>query len=286
LGLYGGVLVWSIVLFKTKLFDWTVFNVQPNWRLIVGNQVVYNELPDDDNDRTKMFEMQSLREIGSGLHGHWPTEVVFDSVDLRKEVVLVSDGGSLQCYTQDEIPLEITWQTILTPLSGYLINLSRQGEDAAIKYFRGRFETYITNWVKTKPEKIVFDCLANLEEEFKNLFGGPLNVDDTEMEYGLFTGTPQITRVKRSKRFQDAAEGRRISEIVGGSVLELTKHFGDKKPDPNLVMMASAAASQVPIEGVFLIPDIGKAGKGAQGLFAAAAAMNKKTSNQPKKDQQ
>lgn len=273
LGLVVGLIIWTVVLYKTPVFDWTFINVQKNWSVIVANQIVYDKLPDDKNARTKAFPLTSVREVGSGIRGKKPNEVVIESINLLGELVTgtVEGGEKLQCYTRDNIPLLIGWQAVLTPLQGYLVNLARKGEDASKAFFRGEFEQFIISWIKTRDEDNVFSSLENLKKEFTDsIFGGSDVVDPREEEYGIFTNTPQIISVVRDPRFQKAAEGVEIMKKVTLGIGLLNKEFSTgQKPDANVVLATASAAAGIEIPGLLIIPGLG--GDGAKEALAHAA---------------
>lgn len=275
-GGFLGVAIWGTVVFKTPVFDWSFFNVSPNWVLIVGNQLQYDSIPDDENQRTKMFRMASLREVGSGLRGKKPWEVVYQSVDLQSELVL-GKNQPVQCVTSDDIPLQIEWQCLLTPLRGYTVNMVRKGEEASIAFFQGEFTQFIIKWVKDRTEAQVFASLDNLKKEFEKVFDGPDKVHKAEKENGLFTNTPQIIRVQRDKRYQDAAVGGKIAEHVAGAVRTINDAFGDptNRPDANMVLAAATATTGNEMGNVLIIPGLSGSAKDAAAVAAAISKKNK-----------
>jgi hypothetical protein len=280
-----GIVIWSLILFKTSVFDWFFINVEPNWSVILGNQTKYDILQQKPiskggkDPRVGMFKLKSLREVGSGIRGKYPWEVKFESVDLRGEIVIGNSesGSPLKCYTSDNIELNITWQVILTPLRGCLTNLVRKGEVATQAYFKGKFEQEIISWVKKNTEDKIFSSIDNLKKEFIKVFGGPDTISDKEEEYGVFTNTPQIINVNRSSGYQKAAEGVQVA-IRMGDVIDRMKAALDQA-DHNMILAAAAATVGTEINGMLLIPGLKDAQVAGHLMSAAGNAGLKNSGN-------
>ncbi|MCX6719395.1 MAG: hypothetical protein NTZ38_03420 [Candidatus Taylorbacteria bacterium] len=275
-----GILIWSAILFKTKVFDYCFYNVQPNWSIISGNQLKYDEIPPDVDKRTLMFNLASIREVGPGIRGKLPWEVPFESIDHQSEIV-IGKNEPLQCYTKDNIALQIEWQCILTPLRGCLVNMARKSEDASVAFFRGQFEQFIIGWVKKRDEKDIFAALDDLKTAFINVFDGPKKAHEKEIEYATFTNTPQITSVNRSARYQSAAEGEAIGLRMAGVAKGIIDSFpADKKPDANIILATAAATVGTEVKGTLIIPGISG---GESGTLMAAIAKLTEQLNSVKK---
>lgn len=273
-GIPLGIIIWVAVLFKTPVFEWSFWNVRPNHVLIVGNQTQWDKIP-DGHDRTKMFELASMREVGPGVRGKKWTEVAYTGVDLTKEVVIGNGGETgkppLRCYTSDNIPLDIHWQVVLTPLRGSCINLVRNGEEAVIRFFQGRFEQFLISWVKTQDEKGVFAAVDDENSPFAKLLGGPDIVHKDEYENGAFTNRPQIRRATRDPSFDLAAQAVRMSTDMRTAMETINGGFGDKKPDPNVVLATTAALMGKSIPGLVLVPGLGDTDTKGAGAFLGIA---------------
>ena len=286
IGFLVGIIVWSAILLKTPVFDWFIINVEQNWAIVLGNQLIKNVVsgapinPNDSDPRTQMLSQKSLRVIWPGINFKLPWEIQFDSVDLKSEVVI---GNTLTCYTEDNIELLVTWQVILTPLRDeHLANLVRKGQDAAKAYFTGAFEQEITRWVKTKQEAAVFTALNDLKNQFSQLFGGPNTVSKIEESYGLFTNEPQIIKLTRAENYQKAAQ----AAAVGAKTLDLIQKLRLASPDAdaNMILAMAAATTGIPIEGLLLIPGVNAdTGKiiAAAGQVGVQVNANKKGKNKP-----
>ncbi len=271
-GSLSGIVIWSAILIKTPVFDWFVINVEQNWAIVLGNQLIRNEVssasnnPNTPDPRTQMLPQKSLRVVWPGINLKLPWEIQFDSVDLRSEAVI---GNTLKCYTEDNIELLVTWQVILTPLRDeHLANLVRKGQDAAKAFFTGTFEQEITRWVKTKKEAAVFAALNDLKSHFSQIFGGPNVVSKIEENYGLFTNEPQIVSLNRGENYQKAAQ----ATAVGAIILDLIQKLRQASPqaDANMILAAAAATTGIPIDGLLLIPGINNA---AGPIIAAAGQV-------------
>ena len=276
-GIPLGIIVWALVLFKTPMFEWSYFNVKPNWALIVGDQLVYDKIPDKPQDdsqpdpRVGMYNLDSMREIGPGLRGRKPGEVVYESINLQAEILI---SKTIRGYTKDNIPLDIDYQFVMTPLRGRLINLARKGEKTSKAFFEGKSDQHIINWLRENTEDGVFKCLADLKETFKNVNGGPNRIDEDEEEYGWFTNTPQITRVKRSAEYEKAAEGFMVGQKAGDVIEEINKSYdGHEKPDPNMVLAAATRMIGQDLKGVLLIPGLNRGGKNSAAVMATAQKL-------------
>lgn len=264
-GLATGVVIWAKVLFKTKLFDYFFINVKENYEIILGNQLRYDKIPDDPAHRLKLesFPRRSLRPVGQGVRGKFPWELPVTAVNLQSEIVMSTqkDGRPVTCYTQDNVQLEIHYQINLTPLVGYTVNLARKNEEAVKAYFRGRFEMELTAKIRTMSEKDVFAKLPDLKSWFTGLYGGSMRVDKEEKEWGVFTNEPMLISIKRNDRYQQVAEGQLVAQKIQDMVSTINAGYGsERKPDPNLVLMAAARATGNEVSGVLLIPDIGAPG--------------------------
>jgi len=289
IGIPLGVLIWTLVLFMTPLFDWTFFNTKPNWAIIVGNQLVWDEVPEDPNHRIhyEEFPLNSMREVGPGIRGKLPQEVIYEPINLQSELVIGNKGQKdrlLQCYTSEDIPLLIEWQVILTPLRGYLVNMVRKGDEASAAFFQGEFEQAIIQWVKIHTEEEVFKSLDHLKDVFQKVFGGSKSVDPREEEYGIFTNTPQIISVNRTKRYADAAEGVKMGAKVATIAGEINGKFGDQKPDPNMVLATASALAGIEVDGLVLIPGLSGNTPAVAALLAARKGgqiTNKKKGGTP-----
>lgn len=275
LGIPLGIIIWTLILFKTPVFDWCFVNILPNWSIIVGKQTEYDEIPENPVERTRIISLASMREVGPGFRGKFPWEVRYESINLQSEVIIGNNNSNsqpLKCYTLDDIELGILWQVILTPLRGYLVNFVGKDEDAAIAFFRGAFEQAIIKWVKGKNEREVFSALNDLKDEFRAVFSGEDKVDPKEEKWGLFTNDPQIISVNRSARYQSAAEGTKIGEKLSKVIELINAQYPnpDTKPDQNMVLAVASAVVGNDVKGLLLIPGIGKDGGG---LMAAAAKL-------------
>jgi hypothetical protein len=272
--------IWALVLYNTPVFNWCFVIVKPNWAIILGNQAVYDSIEDDPNERIKMSDLRSLREVGPGIRGKLPWEVPFESVDLRSEVIIGNVDRLFECYTIDQIGLEITWQMVLTPMRGCLTNLVRKNEDAVRAYFTGAFEQALMGWVRKKTEKEVFELLHGLKGEIENLFGGQETVTDEEMDYGISTNTPQITRITRSKKYQQAAEGTAVAEHMGKIINSLKKELTEA--DPNVILAAAAAITGNKVSGILLMPGVTGGAKETGATIGAAMSTGKKATEKQK----
>ena len=274
------IIVWALVLYKTPVFEWCFIIVKPNWSVILGNQTTYDVIDPDRNKRIEMNNLKSLREVGPGIRGKLPWETAFESIDLRSEIIIGNSDSNkpLECYTEDGIQLDITWQVVLTPLRGYLTNLVRKNEDAVKAYFSGQFEQAILGWVRKNKEETVFALLKNLEEEFKNVFGGPNVVSDTEADYGIFTNTPQIIRVTRSKRYQQAAEAVMVSSNMATIIGQLKDELGDGI-DKNMLLATVAGLTGNEVKGLLLIPGVSGDAKAIAAVAAAVTNSGTKTTS-------
>lgn len=285
LSLLIGIVVWSLILFKTPVFDMFFINVRPNFAVILGNQMLYDIIPGrpttsnpaGPDPRTLMFDLKSLREVGSGMRGKFPWEVPFESVDLRVEIVIGTKekGKPLICYTLDNIELTIEWQVTLTPLRGNCANLVRRGEAAMQAFFTGTFEQFTINWVKSKNESQIFSALTDLRSDFEKVFGGPDVVNSDEEDYGVYTNTPQIVSVNRSASYQKAAEAVQVGQRLGEVVREIST--GLPNADPNMILAAATAIIGNDITGLLLIPGLSGDPKALTAILAAAANLGMKT---------
>jgi hypothetical protein len=287
-----GTLVWSLVLFKTPVFGWFFINVKANWAVILGNQTIYdqipkgllsgsNQAPNAVDPRTKMYNLKSLREIGPGLRGKFPWEIPFESIDLRSEIVIGNDKTPLKCYTEDNIERTVTWQAILTPLRGHLVNLVRKGEDASQSYFKGRFETKIREWMRKRQDKDVDTGSTDLKDEFSNTFGGENQISQTEEDYGMFTNTPQILTINRSDSYQKAAEAVMVAEKVQEMLKKLKVQL--PKADQNMLLAAATAIVGNDINGLLLIPGLSRDPKILAALTSSVGSVGAKASTKNSK---
>lgn len=297
-----GTLIWSLILFKTPVFGWFFINVKANWAVILGNQTVYDLIPkglsgsnqtnSEVDPRTKMYNLKSLREVGPGLRGKFPWEIPFESVDLRSEIVIGSEGIPLKCYTKDELERTVTWQVVLTPLRGHLVNLVRKGEDASRAYFKGKFETKIREWMRRKDDNQIDkastdpkdDLKDDLKKEFSKTFGGENQIDPTEEDYGMFTNTPQILTIERSVNYQKAAEAVKIAEKIQGMIVELKKQI--PLADQNMILAAATAIVGNDINGLLLIPGFNGDPKTLAAMTNSAGVVGAKASNKNNKGKQ
>ncbi|MDB5239290.1 MAG: hypothetical protein JWO00_625 [Candidatus Parcubacteria bacterium] len=283
LGLGFGIIIWTSILFKTKVFDYFFINVKQNWVVVLGNQLVKDDIPNDPDERIKMFERGALREVGQGIRGKWPWEVPVESVNLRSEVIIgpAKDKNLLVCVTKDEVQLSINWQVVMTPLVGFAVNLIRRNQAAIEAYFKGIFDQKIIAWIKLHKEEEVFNQLNDLKKMFEDTLGGGSVASIEEMDWGTFTNDPQLINVNRNERFQKAAEGTQVGIKMAGEVARINKLFekSNNKPDPDMVLATAASLVGNNIEGLFLIPGAGK------GLAGVASQMGAKLPDKKQKDQ-
>jgi hypothetical protein len=223
-----------------------------------------------------MYELASLREVGPGYNGKFPWEMQFESVNLRSEIVIGNPADKpLICYTEDNITLQIVWQVVLTPLRGFCANLVRKGEEATRAFFQGEFEQAIINFVKKHKERDIAGLLPNLKEEFKKVFGGPDQISDTEEDYGVFTNTPQIVSVTRSTNYQKAAEAEQVAARMENVIAALRANLG-RDADSNMILAAAAAIAGYSMEGILVIPGLGKDPKALAAIATVAGTFGVK----------
>ncbi len=281
------LLAWSYVVLKTPVFDWFFINVEANWVVILANHLKRDKqvsaptslAPGEKDPRTQMRTLKSLREVpGPGFYGKLPWERQFDSVDLRKNVVIGStEDKPLTCYTEENVEIQVVWQAIITPLPGFCANLVRRGADAIEAFIKGEFDQAIINWVKSTSETAVFNKLSDLRDVFENEFDGPDRISKREEDNGVFTNTPQITSVRRSAAFQKAAEAKQVGDKVAEVIKALKLSLGDDA-DPNMILAAASAITGNDINGLVLIPGIGNNPQAIAAATAIADAFgNKKT---------
>ncbi len=285
-GVIVGIIAWSLILFKTPVWDWCFINTKANWVVIMANQTTYDVVPSKLADRTDVesFPLRSMREVGPGIRGKLPWEVRSAELNLESEIVIgnKSSGSPLKCVTGNEIEVFVVWQVILTPLRGYLVNFIRQDETAVKAYFSGQFEQAILTWVKGQDEGGIAGKLSDLRLAFEHVFGGPNEVHPQERKNGTFTGDPQINSYARNAEFQQAAQAGQVAQRLQVVVQTVNAAFGEGvKPDPNVVLAAAAGLTGKPLEGVLIIP--GLTGKDPKSIAALAmAAQNKQTQNKGK----
>lgn len=256
----AGSVCWTYLLCKTRMYDMFFINVKPDTAMILGNQMIRDDIPETEGERTKMFHRKSLREVQAGFKGKFPWEVEVESVNIRAAEPIGTKGKPLKVTTQNQIPLEIEWQVILTPLPGYLVNLIRKGDDNSKSFFEAEFTRHITAWVKEKDEKDVYK--SALDSDFCNHLGGPDSIHEDEKEYGMFTNKPKIISIDRDKKYQEATQAEVIATNIGnaGKVMQTIFTNGDLKPDPNVALVLASAAAGVQTSGVVIIPGLEKTG--------------------------
>lgn len=265
------IIGWSQILFRTRVFDYFFINVKQNWVVVLGNQMDYDDLPPNPEERIKLFERGALREVGQGIRGKLPWEIIVELVNLKSDVVIGSKktGKPLAVYTEDDIELECEYQVVLTPLVGCTVNLIRRNEDAVVAYFTGIFEQRLISWMKQHKEGEVFKEIADLKAAFENTLGGNNRVHHEEIAWGVFTNTPQVISIKRGTRYQQAAEGTKIGMKMAGEIERINKQFdGLPQPDPNMVLATAAATVGNQVPGLTLIPGLGDAIKNNKALGA------------------
>lgn len=279
----SAAIIWSQILFRTKIFDAFFINVKQNWAAVLGNQMMYDQIPPSAKARIGMFKRRALREVGQGIRGKLPWETVVEMVNLKGELVMGTDDGKpLTCYTSDNVKIEIKWQVIITPLVGFAINLIRRDEGALRSFFKGFFEAEVITWVKQYPIDYVLTNKDEIKKYFEKVLGGDEDIHEKEMEWGVFTGNPQIIGVERDKRFQEAAEAKVIGARYAEVIDQINEKFHEEgvKPDPNMVMAAAAAITGTQVDGLLLIPG---AGGSIQEMMQSAAALKDKIGKKPSK---
>jgi len=263
-GILGGIALWLKILLNTSLFDYFFINVRPNHVAILGNQLVFDDLP-SENERTELtkFKRTSMREVGQGLRGKWPWEVVVTTVNLESEVIIgtVPDGKPLACVTKDGATIFVNYQVTLTPLVGYACMLARRSEDAARKTIQAYFDSECLKIISTYEEKDIRGKLAEIKTAFEQSLGGPKEVHDREREWGLFTGSPFIIEVIRTDRIQQSEESGIITKSIASNVEKIIGGFRSHentsepvaKPNPDLVLAAATAAAGIKLEGALIL---------------------------------
>ncbi len=259
-------------------------NLRPNWSVLVRNQTEYDPIKEGLDKRTEVADQPSVRELGpGGFHGRLPWENAFESFDTEAEIVMGNGGDGdvvLKVYTKDNVELDLRWQVPRTPLIGKLANLARKSEKATDAFFRGVFIKSIRKSIGGHEVNEIFDEVGNnklkdeFDETFRDTLGGPNHVSDEEIEYGEFTGSPQIISLERTAKFQEAAQAEKVSEHISGAVGKIRTQAGMEDADPNVVLATAAAAAGVPLQGIFIIP--GFNGKESGKVLASMAALGAK----------
>ena len=273
----GALVTWAIVFFKTPFGGWFFVRVKGNHAIVLRNELISDKVPKNMQARTILRDEKAWREVGPGFQGKFPFEAVVQGVNTESEIVIgATRERPLECTTADNTRLYVTYQVKVTPLRGFLVNLVRQSEDAVIAQVRGEFEQFILHWVKGKTEDEVFRALADLQEQFKSVLGGPGIVVLMEEQLGVFTNEPQITSVSKHPKYAEAAEGQKTSGFVANSVETILNSFvggdGQLLPgiDPNLVLVVAAANSGQKIGDAVIIPGLGGSDNNAAAILAAA----------------
>lgn len=245
---YIAVIVWSAILFKTPMIKWWFVDVKDNTALILGaHGLIWDKIPTNPNDRAKLFERYSLREVGSGIRGKAFTEVPVASIDLKSEIIIGPRIGEkpLECVSFDNIPLRVFWQVKLTSFVGYLTNNIRHDEAAIKAFFTGYCEQFIAGLMIQSCEKDIREHLADPETgykaQFERLFNGKL-AHPKEIEYGVWTGIPQLISIEREEKWKSAAQAPQIATKMQEAIANLRASFDSgEAPNPDVLTMLAAA---------------------------------------------
>ncbi|MEI8328311.1 MAG: hypothetical protein WCG02_04230 [Candidatus Taylorbacteria bacterium] len=271
------IIGWALILFKSPMFGWWFIYTQPNHRRVLANQIVRDKMTKDLDLRLSVGEIASMREIGSGWRGKWPTEYkVGAPINMKSEIIVGTGKEPLVVYTQkgEDIELLIHWQLTATPLPGKLVTLIRQSEDAITSNLKAEVDQFFIQTIKGMKEEDVFKTIDGpgakeedkgktiLKKRFETLFGGDRTVDDRELKIGVSTKELILIDIQRTKSYQEAVQAVAVAHnmaqvmaaLRGGLDVETAK---DLAPDV-LLMLTAAIAGRIQGLNPIMVTGLGK----------------------------
>jgi hypothetical protein len=260
--LYAGAIIWVLILCFTPVINTFFVNVPANHGAVFSNQLLSYEKPIEGS--VKLQETHTLREVGPGLQGKWPWEVIVNNdnnkarafINLQRKVPV---GTTITVYTKDNVPYVIEYAVFLTALRGHLCNFIRFFDENIARYFQAQFSQYLINQISKLDEKGLMEAMVPEEATndeskeknkhgkigggFKTLFGGKDSIDATEKEYGTFTGDPVIIRIEIDPEFKKVLSGKKRASAYKEALAEVKS--GNEKVDPDLANITAAGLMDI-----------------------------------------
>lgn len=254
-GIYAlatGFIIWTLILGFTRALNAFFIIVPENSGAVIINLFrTYEENPKP----TELVETKSLREVGPNLQGILLWERVGWVIDLGKQIML---DKPITTPSKDNIRLTISWQVMLTPLQGHLVNLVRHDEDTVTKYFDGYFRGKLIDFIShelaqsiaakrgKKATKSVYERQEEIKDEFEKCLGGAGDTSEEEERFGTFTNNPQLLSITRSDDFQKSVEALAINENNARAIKILVKQGLSEKQ----ALMAVLASQEKRTDGL------------------------------------
>ncbi|GEM_PF-3260238 len=244
-----GIIVWAAILGYTRLINKFFVVIPKNSGGVVIDYLRTYEPPATDSDVTQLKDTRSLREVGPGLQGILLWEGLGWVIDLGKHITL---GTDVTAPSKDNIELVFSWQVMLTPARGKLVNLVRHDLDTINKFFDGQFRGGIVEIASGEYAQAiaghpsVFERINELKEWFRKRFGGPSTLSDDEKQFGTYTNDPQLLSIKRSTEFQKSVENLAISKNNAAAIGMMREHL-----NPNQALIAVLTAQGKPTENLW-----------------------------------
>jgi hypothetical protein len=215
-----GAAIWTCIICFTSVANLWFICPEANRIVVLANPLKARRVITGD-DLTSLQDTRNMRAIiGPTFAGISIFESVVCIIDTSRSMPL--GETPVVAYTKNGVKVTVGFQAFLTaiPSEEAAVNLARHNIAYIKARFMNAFRSYIVATIVTMTDRelltAIYDHPENetrkvtgtdlLKHGFSNLFGGPNQITEIELQHGVFTGSPAIGDVIIDADYQQAKQ--------------------------------------------------------------------------------